>query len=365
MTDDREITRRELQRMVSLRQIVEEYVPLKREGREWKARCPFHEERTPSFGVVEEDGYFKCFGCGEGGDAITFLMKIAGLDFPKAHEIVEARAGLRPLPKGVKPLPVVKPRPKQTAENEERRRAKRVGWALEIWNETVPANGTAAEQYLIGRGIDIHALGGMPELLRFHPRLYCKETGLSYPAMVAGIQNAEGEITGVHRTWLRRAPVAEHPSAHAAYAVLTGQPFDKVESVVVKARLNKAKKILGLFHEVGGTWLAPASHTLYIAEGIETALSVMLAMEGPAWVGLTLGNMGALKLPPVVREVVLCADNDSKVKDREAHEKSLQAAAAAYRKQEVEVRIARPPQGMDFNDVLMARYRVAEAVNAG
>jgi DNA primase len=61
--------------------IVGEVVSLKRSGREWKGKCPFHDDRTPSFYVVPEKGFYKCFGCGESGDVFTFLMKRSGMEF--------------------------------------------------------------------------------------------------------------------------------------------------------------------------------------------------------------------------------------------------------------------------------------------
>jgi hypothetical protein len=63
-------------------EIIEGYVkPLKRTGNKWSGLCPFHEEKTPSFYVTPAMGIYKCFGCGEGGDAIDFLMKVEGYDF--------------------------------------------------------------------------------------------------------------------------------------------------------------------------------------------------------------------------------------------------------------------------------------------
>lgn len=74
--------------------IVGEHVPLKKAGREYKANCPFHEERTPSFYVVPDKGFYKCFGCGESGDVFSFLMKKSGLDFIEAVRYVAGRSGV-------------------------------------------------------------------------------------------------------------------------------------------------------------------------------------------------------------------------------------------------------------------------------
>ncbi|HET9947496.1 MAG TPA: DNA primase [Longimicrobiales bacterium] len=75
-------------------EIIGELVPLKKAGREYKANCPFHEERTPSFYVVPDKGFYKCFGCGKSGDVFSFVMERMGLDFVEAVKHVAVRAGV-------------------------------------------------------------------------------------------------------------------------------------------------------------------------------------------------------------------------------------------------------------------------------
>jgi DNA primase len=74
--------------------LVGETVKLMRRGRSWLGLCPFHKEKTPSFHVTPERGIFHCFGCGEHGNAITFVMKVEGLTFPEAVRRLAERAGL-------------------------------------------------------------------------------------------------------------------------------------------------------------------------------------------------------------------------------------------------------------------------------
>lgn len=76
-------------------ELVGEYVPLTRAGRNLKARCPFHQERSPSFIVTPERQTFHCFGCGEGGDAFAFVMKSESLSFMEAAEKLAQRAGVK------------------------------------------------------------------------------------------------------------------------------------------------------------------------------------------------------------------------------------------------------------------------------
>ncbi|MBR6889986.1 MAG: DNA primase, partial [Clostridia bacterium] len=70
------------------------YVPLQRAGTLYKACCPFHNEKTPSFIVYERTESFYCFGCGAGGDVVSFVMKADNLDYASAIETLAKRAGL-------------------------------------------------------------------------------------------------------------------------------------------------------------------------------------------------------------------------------------------------------------------------------
>ena len=78
-------------------QVVQERVPLRRAGTSWKGLCPFHGEKTPSFNVHGDQGYFKCFGCGVGGDVIKFVELYEKLSFPEAVRQLAGRFGL-PVP---------------------------------------------------------------------------------------------------------------------------------------------------------------------------------------------------------------------------------------------------------------------------
>ena len=77
--------------------LIENYVELKRSGATYSCRCPFHSERTPSFHVYPNTQSYYCFGCGAGGDAITFIRTIENLDYIEAVRFLAQRAGL-PMP---------------------------------------------------------------------------------------------------------------------------------------------------------------------------------------------------------------------------------------------------------------------------
>jgi DNA primase len=98
----------EIRARTSLSAVVGKQVKLTRAGREWKACCPFHKEKTPSFTINDEKGFYHCFGCGAHGDAIRFLTDAQGLPFMDAVKELADAAGLE--------VPAPDPRAQQRAE---------------------------------------------------------------------------------------------------------------------------------------------------------------------------------------------------------------------------------------------------------
>lgn len=84
-----------LRATVSIADVVQQYVALKRVGRNWVGLCPFHGERSPSFNVREETGRYRCFGCGAAGDVFTFVQEIEHVDFVTAVEQLATKAGIQ------------------------------------------------------------------------------------------------------------------------------------------------------------------------------------------------------------------------------------------------------------------------------
>src|SRR5436305_3858223 len=136
----------ELRSRISLGDLVGRRVRLTRRGREQGGLCPFHNEKTPSFYVVEDKGFFHCFGCGAHGDAIGFVMRADNLDFIEAVERLAGEAGIAV--------------PQQTGQERERaQRQKTLLDALAAAAEFYEAQlrgpaGKRARDYLIRRGLD-------------------------------------------------------------------------------------------------------------------------------------------------------------------------------------------------------------------
>ena len=143
-------------------EVIGEHVQLKRAGKEFKALCPFHAEKTPSFYVVPGKGFYKCFGCGESGDVFSFLMKHLGLSFNEAVEKLADREGVE--------IPRDAPRPQDDALRPYR---EAVAFAADFYRRQLldPAAGETARRYLEQRGIDDDAserfrLGYAPDAWR-------------------------------------------------------------------------------------------------------------------------------------------------------------------------------------------------------
>jgi len=159
--------------------------------------------------------------------------------------------------------------------------ASRAEVARGVWGKTEPIDGTPAKRYLRSRGITIDA----PLTLRF-AYLQHARSGTRYPTLVAAVLDAGGDLRAVHRTYL--APDGE-----------------------AKAAVTPARMMLG---PAGGcaVHLAAAADCVAVAEGIETALSVMQATGTATWAALSASGIQLLELPalPVAAEVVIAADAD-------------------------------------------------------
>jgi DNA primase len=128
--------------------LVEEVVRLRKAGSTYKGLCPFHQERTPSFTVSPGRGTFKCFGCGEGGDAITFVQKTENVDFVGAIEALARRFGVE------LEYEEASPEQEQTRRRDDRLRAllERAAefYARVLWEADAAAG---AREYLASRGL--------------------------------------------------------------------------------------------------------------------------------------------------------------------------------------------------------------------
>jgi putative DNA primase/helicase len=190
--------------------------------------------------------------------------------------------------------------------------------ARELWIQAGPAPGSLVETYLRSRGIAVP----IPATLRFLASAKHSPSGLILPAMIAAVT-----------VWPERKPCAIHRTFLAA----DGHG---------KAAVDTSKMTLGPCRH-GAVRLAEATEQLMIGEGIETCLAAMHATGQPAWAALSTSGMRRLLLPPHVNEVIILADADA------PGEAAAKDAAMRWVREGRRVRIARPPKGKDFNDLLL------------
>ena len=273
----------------------------KRNGDGFMARCPAHEDRTPSLSMTDRDGrtLVKCFaGCSQ--DAVIEALRGRGLWGSKFHAGVKLRPKLRTGPKL---------HPKTTAR------------AKQIWAAGGPITNTLAERYLIARGITPPD----PLSLRFHQALDYFDTAapgsaVKLPTMIAAVRSVAGDLTAIQRVYLD--PRGDR-----------------------KAQVSTPKKTLGPV--IGGAVrLAPVASTLALTEGVEDALALMQMTGRPTWA--VLGTSSFMNFEPltVTKTIVLAPDADP------AGDNIASAAVERFAQLGLRVLHLRPPDGCDWCDVL-------------
>jgi putative DNA primase/helicase len=190
--------------------------------------------------------------------------------------------------------------------------------ARELWIQASVASGTLVELYLRSRGIVM----AIPPTLRFLQLAKHSPSDRFLPAMIAAVT-----------VWPERRPCAVHRTFLA-------------DDGGGKAAVDTPRMTLGACRR-GAVRLAEATDELMVGEGIETCLAAMQATGKPAWAALSTAGMRNLEIPEQVKEVVVLADADL------PGEEAAQYAARRWVREGRRVRIARPPKGQDFNDLLL------------
>jgi hypothetical protein len=281
-------------------------------GTGWMARCPAHADRAPSLSIGDGDGGKVLIRCHAGCDQRRVIAALRARGLWGRHGRDPGRASRRPEPDWGNGDP-----PNLDG-------AERTEVALRLWRASSPAPSTPVETYLAARGLRLPP----PPTLRCHPGLK-HPSGGTWPTMVALVtRGADGTPLAIHRTFL-----ALHGAA--------------------KAPLDPAKMMLGPCRG-GVVRLADPDAVLMVGEGIETCLAAMQATGHPAWAALSTAGLRALDLPQAVREVIVLADGD------DPGEAAARECAWRWKRESRRVRIARPPRGMDFNDLLMGHARRIE-----
>ena len=276
-----------------------------RVGAGWMARCPVHRDNTPSLSISL------------GKDGRSLVHCHAGCEQAAVIEVLRTR-GLWGDAKSEGSDPRHLARRRQPVADDHRRRT---AVATKLWCSAQGGAESLVVNYLAGRGIRVD----VPARLRFHPALDHRG-GSIWPAMIALVTHGtDDRPLGIHRTWL------DHDGRS-------------------KAPVSPNKMMLGPCRG-GAVRLAPRTTPLLVGEGIETCLSAMQVTGHAAWAALSTSGMRALELPPAIRHVIILADGDLPGKA------AADALACRLSSEGRRVRIARAPDGLDFNDLLVLPVR--------
>jgi DNA primase len=280
---------------------------LQRAGQEWKACCPFHNERSPSFTIYAGGERFFCFGCQAQGDVFDFLQLLHGVGFREAVAMLDGGA----VPRITVQHQAVR---RETASTHLHRVAR-------IFSDAGLIEGSVADRYLVRRGLAVNGARHLRHsILPF--------AGGQHDALVAGIFGSDDKLCGVHRIFL--TSIGEKKS------------FD-----------GGSKFSLGTVAG-GAVPLDPPQAELVVCAGIEEGLALRMMLSVPAWAVTGDSMLARVHLPAMVRSVVVAHDADESGK--------LAAAKAAERfsLEGRSVRLLAPaPPHKDFNAELLASERNA------
>jgi hypothetical protein len=267
---------------------------LKRTAGELVGPCPVC-GGTNRFAINQRKQVFVCRGASAGG-VIKLVEHVEGVGFLDAVELLTGR----PKPGGRRELSeqerqdLARKRQQQDEMNAQRRRdqeerdrrdrERRLSSARGVWQEALPIDGTMAESYLEGRGLDCRRL--YRSVLRFHPGLPYPDRPGTIPALVAKVSAPDGTGTGIWRIFLGDGPKG-------------------------RARVPNAKLGLGVVRG-GAVRIGGISDTIGIAEGVETALAAaeISGWAYPVWAALSTSGMMTFEPPPGVKRVVIFPDYD-------------------------------------------------------
>lgn len=334
-------------------EVIGSYFPLKRAGANFKALCPFHQEKTPSFQVSPQRQTFHCFGCGVGGSVYRFVMEYEHVDFPSAVRKLAARVG----------IPIVEERggPEEDRQHEARRTLLKLHAEASEWfhdNLLKKQFAEPAREYLKKRGIDKTVaknwqLGFAPEswdsfskwaLDRGYSRAQLLQSGLVKPRdeehpsgefydrfrgrIMFPICNDVGEVIAFSGRLLESDPQA------AKYVNSPETPLFQKGRVLFG--LNKTKRAL-----IDANCAIVCEGQLDLITVFEVGIKNVVAPQGTAFT-----EYQARILKRFVDEVVLCFDAD------QAGQKAAQHSLDSLLQHDLVVRIVDMPAGEDPDSLI-------------
>jgi DNA primase len=331
---DREIIQR-IKDATDLAALVGQAVKLRRQGSAWVGLCPFHSERTPSFQVLAERGFYHCFGCGKHGDAFTWLMEREGLAFPEAMEQLAQAAGIE----------VPKQRERPAAELDLEARLRLAMEAAQAFYQRRLTESAKAMDYLKGRGMTEafileSGLGYAPdawEALMNH----LKTQGFS-PELAEQAGLVSRSERGNHIDFLRDRLIIPILDARGRVIAFGGRAFGAAQPKYMNTRetplFSKGSVLFG-FHRAKGQLRDGALMVEGYFDVLQLHQQGLNQAVAPLGTALTEGHLQLVGR--FTKRVILCFDGDAA--GLRAMEKGLKLALPMG----FDVRLLLLPQGED------------------
>jgi len=322
--------------------VISQYTQLKRVGQRWSGLCPFHAEKSPSFSVNSEEGFYHCFGCKASGDAITFLREKEQLDFVGAVEALATRAGITL-------------RYTEREEGEGRRRQARLfdlTEAAATWYHdrlrTAP-DAAAARGYLRGRGFDAaevarYRIGWAPDGWDLMVRsLHISQSDLEATGL--GMKNKAGRLQDFFRARIL-FPIMDERGRVVGFGgrKLPDSEGPKYQNSRDNQLYNKSKVLYGL------NWAkadAVNHGEVVICEGYTDVIGFARAgiPRSVATCGTALTEDHVRQLKRFTRRLVLAYDAD------DAGQAAAERVYAWERTHDIEVAVVSLPKGSDPDEL--------------
>lgn len=335
----------ELKLRNDITEVASSYVNLKRHGRNMVGLCPFHGEKTPSFNIYTENGSFYCFGCGAGGDVITFIMRIENLDYLEAVRFLAQRAGME-MPENTYDDSMSKLRMRVYEANRE---------AARFFHATlISQKGQSGLNYLRGRALSdrtIRHFGlGFADDDWNSLCNHLKSKGFSeYEILSANLAFKNRSGNGIHDRFVNRVmfPIIDLRGNVIAFGgrIMTDEKpkylntsdtpvFKKSENLF---SLNNAK--------------SSGTRTLILCEGYMDVIALNQAgfTNAVATLGTALTNEQAVLMKRYADEVIICYDADG------AGQKATARAIEILRNAGLPIKILTVPSGKDPDEFIRSK----------
>lgn len=294
----------DLRSRVDLAALVGRRVALKKAGREHSGLCPFHNEKSPSFTVNEDKGFYHCFGCGAHGDALSFIMETEHLEFREAVERLAAEQGMS--------LPGETPE-ERAAEVRQAGLREALEAAATLWHEELlgPRGGVARE-YLAGRGVSAESIERFRLGWAAGPLALPRDRFPEALLIEAGLlrRREDGTLGPLMRERLI-FPITDRRGRVIAFGGRSMRPDAKVKYINSPAGplFDKGATLYGLALARDG---AAESGRAVVVEGYLDVIAASQAgvteVVAPLGTAITAEHLSALWR--LVRRVILCLDGD-------------------------------------------------------